>query len=450
VDPGAPIGPQTEALERVARETPHPLVLYPEGTRTRDGEVGAWKTGALRAILGARSWDVHLLVVDGFWRSARWSEFVSNVGRIRGRTTRMGPFRSPPPGEDPEPFVSEMRARMCARLAAMRAADPDLPPSGALRATVLALASPGSLPAEARSLVDALVSVASGSVRAILLFGSRLVATTPDEHSAHDLFVVVDDLEGFYRGLKASGRLRHAPGFVAFLNRVLTPNVVSFQPAPPGGPVAKCFVLTREDLRRAVSGNAPDHFVLGRLSQRVALAWARDAGARDEMVEALATVLRRTLDWAGPFVPSPFTAESFARGMLERSYAGEIRPEARGRAGAVAGAQRDFLREAYGRVLDEAAEGGRLLREGDGYAFAIPPGPGARARLGRYFARSKARATLRWFKYVLTFDDWLDYIARKVERRTGLAISITPLERKLPLLLLWPKAIRVLRRRSAP
>jgi hypothetical protein len=50
---------------------------------------------------------------------------------------------------------------------------------------------------------------------------------------------------------------------------------------------------------------------------------------------------------------------------------------------------------------------------------------------------------------VVTFDNWLDYIARKVERRTGKRVEITPWERRLPLLLLWPKVVRVLRDRPA-
>jgi hypothetical protein len=59
--------------------------------------------------------------------------------------------------------------------------------------------------------------------------------------------------------------------------------------------------------------------------------------------------------------------------------------------------------------------------------------------------RSKFRATLRWFKYMLTFDDWLDYIARKVERRSGVRIELTKSERRLPIIFLWPKAFRVIR-----
>ena len=46
---------------------------------------------------------------------------------------------------------------------------------------------------------------------------------------------------------------------------------------------------------------------------------------------------------------------------------------------------------------------------------------------------------------MLTFDDWLDYIVHKTERRTGIRVELTQAERRLPFLLLWPKVFRVLR-----
>ena len=67
--------------------------------------------------------------------------------------------------------------------------------------------------------------------------------------------------------------------------------------------------------------------------------------------------------------------------------------------------------------------------------------------LAWHFVRSKARVTARWPKHVLTFDNWLPYISRKVERRTGIKVELTSLERRLPLIFLWPKVIKVLRAR---
>ena len=70
-----------------------------------------------------------------------------------------------------------------------------------------------------------------------------------------------------------------------------------------------------------------------------------------------------------------------------------------------------------------------------------------RRRWERYFRRSKRRATLRWGKYVLLYDDWLEYVVRKVERRSGVAVELTPRERRWPLIFLWPRVLRYLRTR---
>jgi hypothetical protein len=107
-------------------------------------------------------------------------------------------------------------------------------------------------------------------------------------------------------------------------------------------------------------------------------------------------------------------------------------------------AQREALRGMYGELLDEAAGQGRLRRtDGGRYAFVSPPGGMDRLRAELYFFFSKIRATARWLKHVVTFNDWLTYIRRKVERRTGREIHLTRLERKLPLLFLWPRVIQV-------
>ena len=52
---------------------------------------------------------------------------------------------------------------------------------------------------------------------------------------------------------------------------------------------------------------------------------------------------------------------------------------------------------------------------------------------------------MRWAKHIVTFNDWLTYVQRKAERRTGLTIELTRAERKWPLIFLWPKVVRVLR-----
>jgi hypothetical protein len=69
-------------------------------------------------------------------------------------------------------------------------------------------------------------------------------------------------------------------------------------------------------------------------------------------------------------------------------------------------------------------------------------------RLSAYFAWSKVRATVRWAKYVVTFDDWLEFILAKARRHSGQEIELTPRERRLPLVFLWPRVLRYFRHKD--
>ena len=78
----------------------------------------------------------------------------------------------------------------------------------------------------ASRLVDALLAVVGkDQLRAVLLFGSRLVQASPDGFSAYDLVVVCERYRPFYAALARSGATRRSPALMAALNRVLVPNV---------------------------------------------------------------------------------------------------------------------------------------------------------------------------------------------------------------------------------
>jgi hypothetical protein len=316
------------------------------------------------------------------------------------------------------------------------------------------LSAPLARPA-AQTLVSALEKAASGSLHAVLLFGSRLLDTAPNPFSAYDLVAVVDDYLTFYWRLHAAGLHGRSPRTLTALARVLAPNVISFDPSLPGGEIAKVMVLTPADLERSLSARAPDHFLRGRLVQSTRVLMARDPSVQRDLDRLLAGARKDVLRWAGPWLPRTFTPRELARRMLEVSYAGEVRPEAGGRVTAVFEAQASFLERAYRKVLEDAAREGSVVEVHDGdrseprWRLASPPGFWSALGWRLYFLKSKARATARWLKHVVTFNDWLTYIQRKVERRTGMRVEITPLERKLPLLLLWPKVFRVLLRLRA-
>ena len=120
VDPRATLRGELRRLREEAAASPHPLVVYPEGTRTKTGRIGPFKTLGLATLLAARRWDVYVVVADGLWKSARFKDLVRNLSSIHTRVECRGPFDSPPPDADLVPFIMEMREVMKGMLLEMR------------------------------------------------------------------------------------------------------------------------------------------------------------------------------------------------------------------------------------------------------------------------------------------------------------------------------------------
>jgi 1-acyl-sn-glycerol-3-phosphate acyltransferase len=123
VDPSANaarLAAALDELERVAKTTDVPLVVFPEGTRTRNGEIGRFKKGALSRILGARPWTVYVFLADGFWRAAKFKDFVRGLRHIDGKIEHVATLEWTDPTADPVPFLEQVRESMVARLAELR------------------------------------------------------------------------------------------------------------------------------------------------------------------------------------------------------------------------------------------------------------------------------------------------------------------------------------------
>ena len=324
-----------------------------------------------------------------------------------------------------------------------------MPPLDAVRAALRPRALPDPAHAVATTAAAAVSAQGGGSVRSIVFFGSRKTQARPDAYSAWDFFVVVSTYRDFYRALRAAGALRRRPGLVAGLNALIPPNAMALRaPDPDGGPplLVKCAVVSQADFDRDTSTRHRDHFLLGRLFQPAEILYAADAGAAEEALEGLARAALLTYTWVRPWLPARFDAAAYCRALLRTSFAAEIRPEPEGRAEALWLAQEDALRPVYTALLAALRAAGELTEPEPGvYALARPVPAGERLRRRVYFRWSLVRATARWAKYVVTFEDWLDFIVRKARRHTGEDIVLTARERRLPIVFLWPRLIRYLR-----
>jgi 1-acyl-sn-glycerol-3-phosphate acyltransferase len=122
VQPGRMGRRDLDALAETGRTSTLPILIYPEGHRTHDGEIRPWKRAGLDAFLSARDWSVYVLVVDGLYGVGRVPDFVRNISSVRCRVEMVGPFAYD--GRDREThdeFVEELRRVMCAKLSDMRA-----------------------------------------------------------------------------------------------------------------------------------------------------------------------------------------------------------------------------------------------------------------------------------------------------------------------------------------
>jgi hypothetical protein len=301
---------------------------------------------------------------------------------------------------------------------------------------------------ETARFADFLVTAFGPSTVALLHYGSHAHHSDARRESAHDFFVIVDAYRPAFESIHAALGTSYSPGTAALLANILPPNVISVvEPNTPAPLRAKCAVLSLTDLERACSGRARDHFTKGRLFQKVQLPWTRDQQSRARVGDALIEARMGTFSWVRPYLQREFDAESYCRMLLETSFAAEIRPEGGERTAVLLAAQRDALLRMYAAFLERLAASRIVLKEGNVYRLTKGTTALERLRVAAYFRRSKVRATLRWFKYVWLYEDWLGYIVQKIARRSGMEVELTPRERRWPLIFLWPKAFRYLRSR---
>ncbi len=106
-----------------AAKTTKPLVIYPEGARSRDGELLPFQDGALNVFFQRRKWKVYLLVVDGIWPCGTFYHITSLQEKLDCKKKVLGPFDSPDNPEDFSGWLEEMEGSMKEGLASLREQD---------------------------------------------------------------------------------------------------------------------------------------------------------------------------------------------------------------------------------------------------------------------------------------------------------------------------------------
>lgn len=109
----------TRAFDEVARGD-QSLLIYPEGHRTRDGEIGRFMRTGLRLALARARQPIYCIVADGMAHTRTFAESFMRFAGTRVRVVILGPFDPPAPASV-DACIDELRDRMVAALAELRA-----------------------------------------------------------------------------------------------------------------------------------------------------------------------------------------------------------------------------------------------------------------------------------------------------------------------------------------
>lgn len=273
------------------------------------------------------------------------------------------------------------------------------------------------------------------AVAGVIFYGSCLRSGQP-KAGLVDLYVVVDRYAAVYDGF-----------LLRWLNALLPPNVFYHESADADGAMlrAKCAVLSLQDLELGTS-QWFHSYLWGRFAQPVRLVYVRDEAARARIERALAAAVVTLLEHTLPCLPERFDSAQCWQRALTLSYAAELRPESPQRAAELVRHDLpDYLQRtaaAVPGVLSMVA-----ADSDDRFVNRIPAQGHFLPRWGWRIRRGQGRVltVLRLMKAALTFENGVDYVAWKLERHTGVALELTPRQRRYPLLFGWCVLWRLLR-----
>lgn len=97
------------------------VVIYPEGHRSRDGEIAPFMPRGLHAILSRAPRPVYCAVGDGMWKVRTTADALVGLAGTRVTVRTSGPFTPPTDVAELPRFIASLREHMIQELRALRA-----------------------------------------------------------------------------------------------------------------------------------------------------------------------------------------------------------------------------------------------------------------------------------------------------------------------------------------
>jgi len=291
---------------------------------------------------------------------------------------------------------------------------------------------------DTEQFIKKFVSDEGSSLQAIVLYGSCLSEKTRSSTSMSDYYLVVEDYDAFFR--RRMDRI---------LSRFLPPNIYFLEMTDSSGVKTACkyCVISSSDLERETGASAGDFYHLGRFSKRIAILWAKEQAAIDHVIACCASAIKTLEPHALSSISDRFDIKDFGHALLALSYLGEIRLEdTSSKIRALYDAHESFYDQLFSVLLSDWADEPNSPIESLGVSgkFQRLSNPDV-SLTKKLIKKSRMRAKARWPKYMLTVNNWVDYLLSKLERTYGIKLELTPMERRFVLILGWRHYFRLKR-----
>lgn len=198
---------------------------------------------------------------------------------------------------------------------------------------------------------------------------------------------------------------------------------------------AKVATLSLAQFTRAAEGDSADTTIWTRFTQPSALIWTRDDHVRRQVAAAIGEAALTAASLAAVLGPEEGSWQDYWGALFRATYRAEFRVEQPGREDAILAAASEHFRVLLPLAWNAAGVPFAVIGN-DRYRPGITAGD--RRRWNRWWRLrqrlGKPLNIVRLVKAATTFDGAADYAAWKVQRHSGVRLTVTPFRRKHPLL----------------
>lgn len=276
-------------------------------------------------------------------------------------------------------------------------------------------------PPRAVAMAEAIRAKHGDTVKAFVFYGSGLREADNPEKML-DYYVLTESYTSI-----------HGAGPKALASFLIPPSVHYLEATDDHGlPMqSKYSIVSLSAFLRRASGRAREPMIWARFSQPCLIMACQSDEIRRDLVSTLAHAVIHFADQTRPLFAQPATPHAFWTRALAESYRTELRAERPvERAGEIVSRY-----EARYTALGEAVFG---PQDADGYLPIKRASRGAKRLTQVSWALrriiGKPATALRVLKAAFTFDGGLDYVLHKLKSHSGVAIEVTPSQRRHPIL----------------